>query len=281
MRNPSAVGTSDFKPAPPERTVIVPSLKEKWGRHFERGTPTGAMTWKNAKQRSKLMFEWRCAVMKKFESSARVLRVAWLIDCLCWKEGYCYATDAYISETQGIELNNLQKALITLEKAGAIIRASSFVRKVAQRKIWPSAKIIPVTVTGQIQQERSRPKKPSASRPQLRLHDATPSGGSRQPSRGSGVATGTPSGGEGVGTNPRPQSRLDPHPGTTHRVSTTAISLHRYADHGTIVPRLWLEPYNPAEDYPEEARMIQISCLASAPVRQNYRVEERRISGSS
>jgi hypothetical protein len=129
-----------------EQAVIVPL--RKWKRKFEAGTPADALTWKTSKQRSKRMFAWRVAVMNKFDSSVRVVRVAWLLDCLCWKEGFAYATDSYISKTLGTPLNKVQQALAELEKAGAIIRASSFVDGTPQRRIWPSTKIIPPTAGG-------------------------------------------------------------------------------------------------------------------------------------
>ena len=127
-----------------EQAVIVPL--RKWKRKFEAGTPADALTWKTSKQRSKRMFAWRVAVMTQFGTSARLLKIAWLLDCLCWKEGYAYATDSYISKTLGLDLRNVQRALIKLEEAGAVIRASSFVDGKAQRRIWPSTKIIPATV---------------------------------------------------------------------------------------------------------------------------------------
>src|SRR5437763_1438991 len=113
--------------ASPDRTVVVLPLRKKWKRRFERGTPKGAMTWKSAKQRSRLMFAWRCATMAKFNHSARVLRVAWLLDSLFQKEGYAYPTDQYIGQTVGMQINHVQATLTILEKGGAIIRASRFV----------------------------------------------------------------------------------------------------------------------------------------------------------
>jgi hypothetical protein len=187
----TASAAPDFKPAPPERTVIVASLDEKWGRHFEPGTPKHAMTWRNTKQRATLMFDWRCAVMNKFECSARVLRVAWLLDCLFWKLGYCYATDAYIGEKLGIQLNHVQAALAKLEKDGAIIRASSYVRRRAQRRIWPSAQIVPPTAGG--------------------IH--TPHGGTRDTPHGGGT--------DSIGKKPTSKSV---------RISTTAEAARRDAE---------------------------------------------------
>jgi hypothetical protein len=133
-----SISTSNESAAPPK----------KWKRHFERGTPKDALTWKSARQRSIRMFGWQVAVSTEFPTSVRIVRIAWLLSLLCQKAGYAFATDAYISETLGIPLNKVQQALTELERAGAIVRASSFVDGIAQRKIWPSTKIIPPTVGG-------------------------------------------------------------------------------------------------------------------------------------
>jgi len=89
------------------------------------------------------MFAWRCATVAKLKRKATLLSVAWLIDCLCWKKGYAYATDSYISQVLGIQLNHVQAALTKLEQDGAIIRASVSDNGKPQRRIWPSTKIIP------------------------------------------------------------------------------------------------------------------------------------------
>jgi hypothetical protein len=104
-----------------ESGIVVPL--RKWKRRFDAGIPDEALTWKNSKQRSRRMFAWRCAVMTKFDSSARVLRTAWLLDSLCQKEGYAFATDDYISKTLGTPLNKVQQALTELERAGAVVAA--------------------------------------------------------------------------------------------------------------------------------------------------------------
>lgn len=112
-------------------------------RRFERGTPVEALTWKSARERSKLMFAWQCAVVANFKGSGRTLSIAWLLFSLCQKEGYAYATDAYIGGALGIQVNHVQAALSAMEKAGAIVRASLFVHGKPQRRIWPAAAIIP------------------------------------------------------------------------------------------------------------------------------------------
>ena len=85
---------------------------------------------------------------KRFTSSPRDLRRAWLIDRLCQMEGYAFPTDAYIGKLLDMQVNNVQAALNSLEKAGAIVRASVFVRGKPQRRIWPSFKILPLAASG-------------------------------------------------------------------------------------------------------------------------------------
>jgi hypothetical protein len=148
-----SIKVDHMEPPPPGRTVIAladpnhPPSK-KWRRRFERGIPEHALTWKTAAQRSRRMYDWQIAVIKKFSTSHRVLRIAWLLHALCMKKGYAYATDSYIGQTLGIQLNNVQTALTELERAGAIVRASVFVGRKPQRRTWPSTKIIPPTARG-------------------------------------------------------------------------------------------------------------------------------------
>jgi hypothetical protein len=125
---------------------MPPPSKSK--RHFERGTPQDALTWNTARQRWARLLGWQVAVSTKFAGSARIVRVAWLLSWLCQKEGYAFPTDGYISKTLGIPLNKVQQALTELQRAGAIVRASSFVDGKARRRIWPSTKIIPPTAGG-------------------------------------------------------------------------------------------------------------------------------------
>jgi hypothetical protein len=94
------------------------------------------------------MLGWQIAVSTEFAGSVRIVRIAWLLSSLCQRDGYAFCTDSYISETLTIPLNKVQQALTELERAGAIVRASSFVDGKAQRRIWPSTKIIPPTAGG-------------------------------------------------------------------------------------------------------------------------------------
>ena len=94
------------------------------------------------------MFEGQCAVSNKFATSVRLVRIAWLVGTLSLRDGYALATDAYISKTLGIALNKVQQAIMELEKDGTIVRASHFLHGKAQRRIWPSTKIIPPMAGG-------------------------------------------------------------------------------------------------------------------------------------
>jgi hypothetical protein len=71
------------------------------------------------------------------------VRLAWLLDSLCRKSGYSFASDTYFSETLGIQPNHIQRTLTAMERAGAIIRTRVFVNGRPQRRIWPSVKILP------------------------------------------------------------------------------------------------------------------------------------------
>jgi hypothetical protein len=116
---------------------------KKYKRHFERGTPIDALTWKTPRQRTKRMFAWQCALMVRFGASPLILCVGWLLYTLAMKEGAAFATDGWMAETLGMERKHIQAALTDLEWAGAIVRASRFVDGRPQRRIWPSNKIIP------------------------------------------------------------------------------------------------------------------------------------------
>src|SRR5262245_10465036 len=100
--------------------------KRQHRRRFARGTPKEALTWKSAKSRGALLFDWQCAVQARFKGSSNALSVAWLLCTLCKKEGYAYATDSYISRLTGIKINKIQATVTALEKAGAIVRGSVF-----------------------------------------------------------------------------------------------------------------------------------------------------------
>jgi len=109
----------------------------------ENETPEGALSWASPAKRALAMRQWRNAVGMRFNDAARVLRVAWTLEWLFGKDGFAYATDAFIERETHIPIKKIQAALLELEQAGAIIRASVYVQAKPQRRIWPSTKIAP------------------------------------------------------------------------------------------------------------------------------------------
>jgi hypothetical protein len=113
---------------------------KRWKRRFvrENEIPTAALSWQTLGQKAKGLDIWRVEVGKHFSESPRVLRVAWSLEWLFNREGYAFATDGYLSRKLAIPVNKIQSSLTELERAGAIIRASVFVKNKAQRRIWAS-----------------------------------------------------------------------------------------------------------------------------------------------
>jgi hypothetical protein len=121
----------------------VPSKTSASQRKFlgANVTPPSALTWNTPGQKARLIYAWRKAVGKRFARSARVMHVAWTLEWLL-KDGYAYATDAYLSRETGIPVNKIQEALKALEDAGVIVRASVFVDGKPRRRIWPSKELL-------------------------------------------------------------------------------------------------------------------------------------------
>lgn len=107
-----------------------------------RDIPANAIRWRTPAEKAKRLDAWRMAVGRHFASSARVLRVAWTLEWMFGPEGFAFATDAYLERKLGIPVIKIQAALQELEKAGAVIRASVFIRDKAQRRVWPSTEIV-------------------------------------------------------------------------------------------------------------------------------------------
>ncbi|KJC47314.1 hypothetical protein UB31_18840 [Bradyrhizobium sp. LTSP849] len=101
------------------------------------------MRWSKASDRARKLDLWRTAVGRHFAGSARVLRVAWTLEWLFnLHRGYAFPTDARLAQKLGIPILKVQQALLDLERAGAIVRASVVQtdgRK--QRRIWPSTEL--------------------------------------------------------------------------------------------------------------------------------------------
>jgi hypothetical protein len=124
------------------------STKRWYRRHFENGIPADALTWNNYRQRYVQLRLWRNATCKMFENSTRVVRLAWILRDLFVSKGFCFAKDTTIGvELIDVPRSKIQKSLLELERAGAIIRASRFVegrhgKDKPQRRIWPCVRVI-------------------------------------------------------------------------------------------------------------------------------------------
>jgi hypothetical protein len=120
--------------------------RKRWKRQFinEQETPANVIKWRTPREKAKRLASWRDEVGKTFPASGRNLRIAWSLECLFGHDGYAFPTDGYLSRKLGIPVNKIQSGLADLERAGAIVRASVFVRSRPQRRIWPSSKILKV-----------------------------------------------------------------------------------------------------------------------------------------
>ncbi|MBR1270449.1 hypothetical protein JQ629_23520 [Bradyrhizobium sp. AUGA SZCCT0222] len=104
--------------------------------------PEKAITWRTAAERAQQLDRWRTAVGRHFAGSSRVLRVAWTLEWMFGlKQGYAFCTDGFLERKLDIPIIKIQAALLELERAGAIIRASVFDRNRAQRRIWASSEL--------------------------------------------------------------------------------------------------------------------------------------------
>jgi hypothetical protein len=112
----------------------------------ESYTPADALTWRTARQRNLALWPWRKAVNREFAERARCLRVAWVLDIMFGSDGFAFMADSWFEREVGLPINKVQEALLALEQGGAIIRASTYIEGKAQRRIWPSALILPPTV---------------------------------------------------------------------------------------------------------------------------------------
>lgn len=111
-------------------------------------TPASALKWSSNKERAIALRGWRVAVGKAFAEHSRCLRVAWTLEWLFGEQGFAFPSDSFLHRETGIQTNKIQDALRLLEKRGLIIRASVIVDDKDQRRIWPSAEMIPPTVGG-------------------------------------------------------------------------------------------------------------------------------------
>jgi hypothetical protein len=114
--------------------------------------PDGALTWKSAAARNRLLRLWRREVFARFGEQARCIRVACLLmDLFNVKTGYAFATNRYLAEETNLWENKLRETLLLLESGGATIRANVMNPATGQdqRVIYPAVAIIPRPVLGQ------------------------------------------------------------------------------------------------------------------------------------
>jgi hypothetical protein len=107
--------------------------------------PSGALTWRSAKERNRLLKLWRHAVSAVYGEQPRAIRVAWMLtDLFNVKKRYCFATNAYLAQETSIAANKLRATLLILENGGAIIRANvtNPVTGQVQRVIYPATAIM-------------------------------------------------------------------------------------------------------------------------------------------
>lgn len=126
---------------------------KKWRRRFvgEQEAPAHAILWQTPGQKAKRLDAWRAEIGKLFPESGRILRIAWTLEWLFGSQGFAFPTDAFLSQKLAIPVNKIQSGLSDLERAGAIVRASVYIRGRTQRRIWPSSKmlkVIPPTMGG-------------------------------------------------------------------------------------------------------------------------------------
>jgi hypothetical protein len=112
-------------------------------------TPHGALTWTNAKQRNRKLLLWRRAICTTFSQQVRCIRVAWVLtDLFNAERGFAHASDQYLATEAAVALNKLETSLTLLERGGAIIRVHVYVDGKPQRRIYPSAALIPPQLGG-------------------------------------------------------------------------------------------------------------------------------------
>ncbi|EKS28156.1 hypothetical protein [Afipia felis] len=147
----------------------LPSLTEtqrvrRQQRRFikDGSVPENALIWRGNRARGKALRLWRSSVSRAFSARPRCLRVAWMLEWLFGKKGYAFPTDAFLGNELGMNQDHVQEALKDLERGGAIIRASVFVRDKPERRIWPNESILPPDTRGKVTPRRRANDPPDA-----------------------------------------------------------------------------------------------------------------------
>jgi len=103
--------------------------------------PECVPNWEKPKDRAVWLDYWRMAIVQKFAGSA--VKVAWILEWLIsFRTRHAFITDGALAKKTGLSVKKIQDALLDLERGGAIVRASVFIRNKPQRRIWPSTEIL-------------------------------------------------------------------------------------------------------------------------------------------
>lgn len=97
--------------------------RQHWRLAQNDETPVGALQWATPSGRSNALRRWREAVFKVVGSAGATLKVAWCIEGLSARMGYARARDAYLASVTGLSQKAIERALTSLDRAGAIVRA--------------------------------------------------------------------------------------------------------------------------------------------------------------
>jgi hypothetical protein len=80
--------------------------------------------------------KWRQFVNRRCGQRAADVRVAWSLEWFFKRDGYSAAPDSFLAKETGLQLNNIQRSLKSLEQRGVIIRAHVNINGVFQRRIF-------------------------------------------------------------------------------------------------------------------------------------------------
>jgi hypothetical protein len=123
--------------------TAVPALKDEVDQSppiepVDDGPPPGALTWRSPRERFQLLLAWRTACIRMLDREARQVRLAWFLEGLFHRNGYCNASNGFLAQRSRIAENKVQEAVAALQVAGAIVRK----RVGRERQIWPCNRIL-------------------------------------------------------------------------------------------------------------------------------------------
>jgi hypothetical protein len=98
--------------------------------------PPGALTWRSALERKRVLRVWRRVVLTRFGERPRALRVAWVLEGLFnTKTGHAFPSNEYLRDETGMSVSDVQKGLHDLD-GEVIIRVVERARN-TKRTLWP------------------------------------------------------------------------------------------------------------------------------------------------